>query len=376
MCKSKFRLTVAFTLTLIVSFAIGGRANVQSASDQSLPNYMSVIVGNGAPATKSQVAEQNVLALDIAMFGLYDEAQAKFQKNFLAQHPVIMALFSNQGGQLTLYRPGKAPVQAPQVPIRYQIYKSVGHSALALFELVGSHLGTVSDHSWVGPMRTFRATSQTALDSLDTLDLNADARANQRKVLMSNIKFMDACLSKGSYTFADIQQYAQEVRPYLANNVWLGASTQVEHWMKVIKDWKEMLGPDWDKTYGVSNTLYVARQNNVIFSTLAQFFGKDAMNTRLFLFETSQFVTTPDQMLDVLIRTVADRSVGMVFFGNYYLMDYELMGGDGRKAIQAEDKKYGIPVFLPPAVPFHSNEWPFRIDPSQGEGPSTIEDIK
>jgi hypothetical protein len=146
--------------------------------------------------------------------------------------------------------------------------------------------------------------------------------------------------------------------------------------MKVVKDWKEMLGPDWDKTYGVSNTLYVARQNNVIFSVLAQFFGKQAMNERLFLFETSAFVTTPDQMLDVLIRTVADRSVGQVFFGNYYLMDYELMGGDGRKAIQAEDKKYGIPLFLPPAVPFHSNEWPFRIDPSQGEGPATIEDIK
>jgi hypothetical protein len=376
MRKSKFRPAVALTLLVIINFAIGGRANAQSASDQSLPDYMSVIVGNGARATKAHVAEQNVLALDIAMFGLYDDAQAKFQKNFLAQHPVIMALFSNQGGRLILYRPGKAPVEAPQVPIRYQIYKSVGHSALALFELVGSHLGTVSDHSWVGPMRTFRATSQNALDSLDTLDLHADARENQRKVLTSNIKFMDACLSKGSYTFADIQQYAKGVRPYLAKNIWWGASTQVEHWMKVIKDWKEMLGADWDKTYGVSNTLYVARQNNVIFSTLAQVFGKDAMNTRLFLFETPQFVTTPEQMFDVLIRTVADRSVGMVFFGNYYLMDYELMGGDGREAIQAEDKKYGIPVFLPPAVPFHSNEWPFRIDPSQGEGPATIEDIK
>ncbi len=376
MRKSKFRLPVAFALSLIVSFAIGGRAKAQSASDQSLPDYMDVIVGNGAPATKSQVAEQNVLALDIAMFGMYDDAQAKFQKNFLAQHPVIMALFSNQGGKLTLYRPGKAPLDAPQVPIRYQVYKSVGHSALAVFELAGSHLGTVSDQSWMGQMRAFRASNQTALDSLGAIDISADARENQRKVLKGNIKFMDACLSKGSYTFADIQQYAQEVKPYLAKNVWLGATTQVEHWMKVVKDWKEMLGPDWDKTYGVSNTLYVARQNNVLFSVLAQFFGKDAMNTRLFLFETSAFVTTPDQMLDVLIRTVADRSVGMVFFGNYYLMDYELMGGDGRKAIQAEDRKYGIPVFLPPAVPFHSNEWPFRIDPSQGGGPATIEDIK
>ncbi|MGC2495211.1 hypothetical protein [Candidatus Binatus sp.] len=374
MRKTKFRFSVLLVSSLVVNFAVCARANAQSGGD--LPDYMDVIVGKGAPASKSQVAQQNVLALDIAMFGLYDEAQAKFQKNFLAEHPVIMGLFSNQGGKLTLYRPGKAPLEAPQVPIRYQIYKSVGHSALALFELVGSHLGTVSDQSWVGPMRAFRTTSQSAIDSLDALDLDTDARENQRKILSSNNKFMDACLSNGSYTFADIQQYANEEKPFLARNVWLGASTQVEHWMGVLKGWKEMLGPDWDKTYGVSNTLYVARQNNVIFSTMAQFFGKDAMNTRLFLFETSQFVTTPDQMLDVLIRTVADRSVGQVFFGNYYLMDYELMGGDGRTAIAEEDKKYGIPVFLPPAVPFHSNEWPFRIDPSQGEGPATIQEIK
>jgi hypothetical protein len=374
MRKSNIRLLTALICSLSVIVGLVDRANAQSGSD--LPDYMQVIVGNGAPTDKTQVAEGNVLALDIAMFGLYDEAQAKFQKNFLAQHPVIMALFSNQGGKLTLYRPGMPALEAPQVPIRYQLYKSVGHSALAMFELAGSHLGTVADQSWIGPMRAFRSSNQTALDSLDALDLTTDARQNQREILKLNLKFMDACLSSGTYSFADLQQYAQAEKPFLAKNVWLGASTQVEHWMKVLKGWKETLGPDWDKTYGVSNTLYVARQNNVIFSVLAQFFGKDAMNTRLFLFETSQFVTTPDQMLDVLIRTVADRSVGQVFFGNYYLMDYELMGGDGRKAIAEEDQKYGMPVFLPPAVPFHSNEWPFRIDPSQGEGPATIQEIK
>ncbi len=364
------RVLIAFFIALTPGFLSG----ICHADD--LPDYMDVIVGMGAAPSPAQVAEQNVLDLDLAMFGIYDTAQAKFQKNFLAQHPVIMALFSNQGGKLTLYRPGKPPLEAPQVPVRYQIYKSVGHSALALFELAASHLRNVSDRSWVGQMRAFRASNETALDTLDQLDLYPEGRENQRVILNTNIKFMDACLSKGSYTFADIQKYTQEAKPYLQKNINWGATTQVEHWMKVLKDWKELLGADWDKTYGVSNTLYVARQNNVIFSVLAQFFGKDAMNTRLFLFETPAFVTTPEQMFDVLIRTVADRSVGQVFFGNYYLMDYELMGGDGRKAIAAEDKKYSVPVFLPPAVPFHSNEWPFRIDPSQGEGAATIEDIK
>ena len=100
MRKFSIRLLVAFFCALVVSLANGVRVQAQSGSD--LPDYMNVIVGNAASMAKAQVAEQNVLALDLAMFGLYDDAQAKFQKNFLAQHPVIMALFSNEGGKLTL----------------------------------------------------------------------------------------------------------------------------------------------------------------------------------------------------------------------------------------------------------------------------------
>src|SRR5260370_38066600 len=105
--------------------------------------------------------------------------------------------------------------------------------------------------------------------------------------------------------------------------------------------WKDMSGADWDKTYAASNTIYVARQNNVLFSVLAQFFPPDAINTRLMLVETISFTTTPEDMLELLTRIIADRSVGAVFFGSYYLMDYELMGGDGRKAIIAPSTKSG-----------------------------------
>ena len=106
-----------------------------------------------------------------------------------------------------------------------------------------------------------------------------------------------------------------------------------------------MLGADWDKTYAASNTIYVARQNNVLFSVLAQFFGPDAINDRLLLIETISFTTTPADMLDLLTRIIADRSVGAMFFGNYHLMDYELMGGDARAAIIAEDAKRGMTPF-------------------------------
>ena len=139
----------------------------------------------------------------------------------------------------------------------------------------------------------------------------------------------------------------------------------------VIADWKKLLGSDWDKTYAASNTIYVARQNNVLFSVLAQYFGPDAINDRLLLIETMSFTTTPSDMLESLTRLIADRSVGALFFGNYHLMDYELMGGDARTAIIAEDTKRDMKPFLPSAeVPFGSKQWPTLITP--GPGPASI----
>src|SRR4029079_8964355 len=117
-----------------------------------------------------------------------------------------------------------------------------------------------------------------------------------------------------------------------ALNVKWAAETQVGHWMGVMAEWKKTIGPDWDKAYAASNTIYVARQNNVLFSVLAQFFGPEAINDRLVLIETISFTTTPDDMLTSLTRIIGDRSVGSLFFGNYHLMDYELMGGDARAA--------------------------------------------
>jgi hypothetical protein len=143
--------------------------------------------------------------------------------------------------------------------------------------------------------------------------------------------------------------------------------------MRVVADWKKLLGADWDKTYGASNTIYVARQNNILFSVLAQFFGPEAINQRLMLIETVSFTTTPQDMLDSMTRIISDRTVGQLFFGNPHLMDYELMGGNARDAIVTEAGKLGITPFLPPLVPFGSKQWPTLITP--GSGPGTLSQL-
>src|SRR6185436_885580 len=181
------------------------------------------------------------------------------------------------------------------------------------------------------------------------------------------------CLKNDAITPQGVAEFAKKQAPLLKKNIAWAAQTQVGHWMNVIAGWKQMLGADWDKTYAASNTIYVARQNNILFSVLAQFFGPEAINNRLMLIETISFTTSPDEMLESLTRIIGDRSVGSLFFGNYHLMDYELMGGDARAAIIAESEKRGVKAFLPPAVPFGSNQWPTLITP--GPGPTSLADL-
>jgi hypothetical protein len=337
-----------------------------------LPDYMKPIAGT-VTASAMEVANNNVLALNTSMFQLYGEAGKLFQRNILGNHPVILGLFSGAGGRFILYRPGKELLEAPSVPIVYQLLKSVGHSTMALSEVVAPYLDNPANQNWRASLLAYRSQMQSALDTLDASDVQADWRGTMRTILQNNVAFMDSCAKKGAITMADMQEFAKQQNPNLKKVIAWAAQTQVAHWMTVIGEWKKQLGPDWDKTYAASNTIYVARQNNVLFSVLAQYFGPDAINDRLLLIETVSFTTTPTDMLESLTRIIADRSVGAIFFSNYKLMDYELMGGDGRNAIIAQDAQRGMTPVLPPAVPFGSHQWPALI--TTGPGATSLADL-
>jgi hypothetical protein len=350
---------------------VGGVMTLPAGQAADLPSYMAPIAGT-VTTTPAEVADQNLLALNATMFDLYAAAGAIFQRNILARHPVILGLFSGAGGRFILYRPGQPPLEAPPVPMVYQLMKSTGHSTMALTEVVSPYLENPQNQAWRASLAAYRSRMQSALDTLDAAAMPDAWRATVRTILQNNVGFMDDCLQRGVITVAALEAFAAKQAPDLKKVINWAATTQVGHWMDVIGAWKQMLGDDWNKTYAASNTIYVTRQNNVLFSVLAQYFGPEAINDRLLLIETISFTTTPTEMLESLTRIIADRTVGAIYFGNYHLMDYELMGGDGRKAIIAETAKRGMKPFLPPAVPFGSNQWPALI--TAGPGPTSLDD--
>src|SRR5438034_8412034 len=241
------------------------------AEAQDLPSFMAPIAGRPS-SSPADTATKNVLALNSMMFELYDDAASVFKANLLSKHPVILGLFSGAGGRFILYRPGVAALEAPSVPIVYQLLKSVDHSTMALSQVVGPYLDNPADQSWRGPMLAYRARMQSALAGLDGISMPPEWRDNDRIILQNNIAFMDDCLANGAISFAALEAFAKKQAPYLKEDIAWAAQTQVAHWMKVLADWKKMLSGDWDKTYAASNSIYATRQNNVLFSVLGQFF--------------------------------------------------------------------------------------------------------
>ena len=365
------RTLLGLTAGVLATGLVIGSASAQAPG---LPEYLANISGN-TPSSPADISTRDVLQLDVGMFSLYDRASTIYRRNILAKHPIILAMFTGEGGRMMLYRPGQAPIDAPKVPKVYQILKSTGHSTMALSQVVIPSVNNKDDKRWIAPMAAYRVQMKTALDGLDAnTDLQANWKPAVKEILTNNVAYMDACLAKGEVVLDDLTAFAKKQAPNIKLIINWAASTQVKHWMGVMDEWSKMLGPDLAKTYAASNTIYVARQNNVLFSVLAQYFGPEAINDRLMLIETMGFFTTPDDMLTAMTRIIGDRSVGELFFGNYHIMDYELMGGDGRKTIIAEMEKRGKKPFLPPAVPFGSKQWPTLITP--GPGPTSLDDLK
>jgi len=355
---------------------IGPGFAVLPAHGGEAPESPRIVADEGKPATERAVAERDVLALDTSMRAVYEDSLSKYKQTMRARVPIILALFSEAGGRMILYRPGQEPLVAEPVPLVYQLAKSVSHSSMAVYQLVAPYVERPSDTSWRGPMQAYRTRCQTALESLDALDITSDERAILRAILDRGNTFMDECLKTGTFTPEGLAAFARAGVPDFGKTIGIASRAQVAHWMGVLERWKAMLGEDWEQTYAASNTIYVTRHNNVLFTVLAQFMGQKAMGDRLLLLETTEFTTTPEAMLDLLARIVSDRALGKVFFKDYFLMDAELLGGGARKAIAAEATKRGMTPLLPPLTPFYSNGWPWNTDPKIGKGPSSLEEAK
>jgi hypothetical protein len=193
--------------TALLSMVLAGFAGAASAED--VPSYMAPI-GGRTTSSAAETATKDLLALNTMMFQLYGASGAIFRKNLMGNHPIILGMFFGADGRFILYRPGQPPLEAPSVPIKYQLMKSVGHSTMALSEVIMPFLDNASDTSWRGSLVAYRSQMQSALDGLNKADLLGDWQDNSKLILANNIAFMDDCAKNGVITVAAFQAFAKK----------------------------------------------------------------------------------------------------------------------------------------------------------------------
>ena len=329
-----------------------------------IPDFMAVIVGQTPPTSPRALAERNVLALDAAMQSIYAAALQRYRATLRATHPILLGLFDEGGGTLLVYPPGAEPVTVPQPPLAYQLVKSIAHSAMAAFQLTAPWLRETDAAAWRGPLAAYRDLIAAALSGLGELDLAPADRDAMAAILTHNLAFLDGALAEGALRYAELERFARGQTPLIERAIAVAAKAQVHHWTMALAEWRHRLGSDWDRAYAATNTLYMTRTRNTLFELLAQEMGEQAIDERLFLFETLAYTTAPDAMLEMLTRVVADRALGQVFFKDYYRMDVELVAGAVEDAIRDEAQAAGRRPLLPGLAPFHTHAWPWAT----GEG--------
>src|SRR5262245_32980402 len=190
-----------------------------NVNDRKVPEFMRQVVADEPAVNERVVAEHAVLALNASMIRIYDDSLIKFKQNMRDHVPIILALFTGQGGQMILYRPGHAPEVAPPVPIVYQLAKSVGHSTMAIYEVLSPYLASPqANQLWRAPLAMYRTQNQSALDGLGDLDVSEEDRDVLRTILQRNLAFMDECLAKG-YSYESFEQFIRGTTPHSVKTI-------------------------------------------------------------------------------------------------------------------------------------------------------------
>lgn len=298
--------------------------------------YSSSIFATSTVTATSPAALRNVLALRPEMIATLSEQQRLYQQKLLQNHPVIVALFSSTGGQFILYRPNHAPLVAPSLPNAqdYQLAAIVEHTAMSAYLLAIQEINNpVKSASWQNQMKSYQTKIALAENSINALDILPTEKELFHSILRQTNAFITENLRQGTISSAQTNTFAQTLKPYFVQLSKIVIGNQVTHWMQVTEDWKQLLGNNWQKAYGVVMYINTKPKNNIFLDILIHYMGQDAVGQRLFYFTADSYSPTAVQALDLLTNATPDKALATKLFGEYFLLYSQILGQTARGVI-------------------------------------------
>lgn len=274
--------------------------------------------------------------LNPSMLNTLAEQQHVYQKTLLQKHPIIVALFSPQGGKFILYRPKHAPLIAPSLEQaqNYEMATQVEHAAMEAYELAIQGLNDSNTQFWQIKMLAFSKHIVLMQQVIFKLNSSDSEKQLMQDLLSQTQQFLMNNLHQHNLSMDRTNSYAKAMKPNLLKLTKEVATAQVNHWMDIVSNWKKELGADWSNTYAVVIYIPVQPQNNIFLNILSYFMGQEALGQRLFYFPLHNYTPTANEALSLFTKAIPDKDLANQVYGQYFLSYSGILSQVAREAIK------------------------------------------
>jgi len=266
---------------------------------------LGAIGGAAAQQPSLSEAEARLAAINALARGHY----ARARDSVLAEGPVIVV----EAEAVTLLRNGTSE-RAAYLPVRYHHFKALGHVAMGLWSLLGSHL----DRPVSAELRVLLAAYRIELAGLQphlpALGLRWDDTNRQREILASSIAFIDAAIAGGTVRAAERRAWADTIAPALLGNAYDAAEQQIMALHALVERWRAGLSPgEWERLRVVVLGPNRPRESHPPYAYFARRLGSEAVGVRLV---NADNIAEAAGGLDLLASTLTDNRLAADFFGD------------------------------------------------------------
>jgi hypothetical protein len=280
---------------------------------------MALDPAKGYPHTPAQYAEyagninqqagQLALDIDAAMRTNYAANIAKIGDNI---YPLLYAEATFDGGRYTLQADEHTTYVWQDIDLIYEQTKAISHIPLGIFSIMSGYAAYSRLQQWKPALQAYLEQVRLVSQNLERLPLNAFSRSASRAILDASIRFMEATIASGTFTFEGFSAYTRPIANAMQFNMTTAAQSQVTTMRKVLDDWKRQLGDaQWDKLYVVVSAVWTLSRENAHELIIKSTMKPERRDTHVIV---SEAVPTIADARNLLGRIVGDRIMSELVF--------------------------------------------------------------
>lgn len=268
------------------------------------------------PAAPAAEADAALLRLNKAFRAAYGRGRAAAMAR---SGPVLVHWFDS----LTLVHRDQR-TETVYLPPLYDRLKTFSHVPLALYLLLQPGSDKPLTEEQATELRRYRELLVAAETVLGQLDLTAEQRERQQRVVTLAISFLDSTLKNNRVAPAELVAFTRRAAPLVLESAGDAARAQLDALHARVMAWrKEMSAEEWKRLRVVVLGNHMPRADNLAMHYFTRLLGPPVDDRRLVYAEG---LGDEKRALDLLGTVVLDTAIGEAFFADPLRMHRDLLG--------------------------------------------------